>query len=90
MPLKTEDLNIMQFTGTDYAVYGNELYWTGASQSDTKLYSLDLPKYRAPEARKYMLPFILSPGDTLDLKPLVNGAVEIEFESGYAVPPTSP
>ena len=86
LDLDSEDINIPHIIGTDYAVYGNYLYWTGSSLSDTKLYRVDLTKYRAPAVRSHILPQFISEGESLPLKYLVEGAEHILFESGFEIP----
>lgn len=78
----TETLTVSPAMDGDIAVYGKWLYYT----SGTKLYRVDLEKFRAPTVRARILPQFIKAGESLSLKHLVNGAETLLFESGYAVP----
>ena len=86
--LRDENLpNVRSQTYQDISQYADKIYITGVP-SDPELYEIDLPKYQTPEARKYILPYSLYPGETLDLKPLVTGAVEFRFETDWGEKPS--
>jgi len=84
--LRDENLpNVRSSTFQDVSQYADKIYTTGLP-SDPQLYEIDLPKYQTPEIRKYILPYSLDPGDTLDLEPLVTGVEKILFEPDWDVP----
>ena len=77
-----ENLNLSPTIDGDIAVYGKWFYYV----SGTKVYRVDLEKYRVPAVRSQILPQVVKAGDSLSLKHFVDGTETILFDSDYAVP----
>ena len=69
----------------DYSVYGHELFFAEPLPTPN-FKSIDLRKYRPPEARQKILPQVLQEGESLPLRHFVSGASTLLFDEDWQPP----